>query len=243
LKEHIKKLLETGSSISVSYKTKIDEWYGSMKICRLYDNELGCYEYIIEPGWKKFVDIDQAVNEYCYYGYTSKNFGYIQNRLNDKGLIDEEENLEKPSKEIKKLFREEGKIVDEESKAFNITTPIKASTNKEVEADFRSIFSKIDIDLLSTELLKFKKKHILSDPYITVDTYYDMTDVLTGRTDSNYNRGMGPKSINREFIETHVKGYKGDDRWKMEFKKMGLTMFLRNKNGNLGDKIFIEIPV
>ena len=96
---------------------------------------------------------------------------------------------------------------------------------------------------MSTELLKFKKKHILSDPYITVDTYYDMKDELTGRIDSNYNRGIGPKSINREFIETHVKGYKGEGRWKMEFNKMGLTMFLRNKNGNLSDKIFIEISV
>lgn len=48
--------------------------------------------------------------------FTSKNKGYIQQRL-DKTI--NRYNLEKPSKELIKIFEKEGKIVDEEFKLLN----------------------------------------------------------------------------------------------------------------------------
>ena len=76
--------MEKGGTISVPHKSKINEWYGELKISKLGKNE-----YVIQPYWQKFSDIDDAVNWFMDKGLTSKNKGYIQNRLRDKGLLDD----------------------------------------------------------------------------------------------------------------------------------------------------------
>ena len=91
-KEAIKQVLRMGSAVSLPYKAEINQWYGEIKINKIDEF------YIIQPSWIKFYDIDEAVNYFCSEALTSKNVGYIQSRLDDKGYNFEiDYNLEKPS--------------------------------------------------------------------------------------------------------------------------------------------------
>lgn len=119
MKQAIKDILKVGGSISFSLKHSIDEWFGSIKIYHVtphWDPDAKPY-YYIEPYGKSFFDIDEAVDFFINEAFTSKNVGYVQNRLRDKGVDFEMDfDLENPSEELLKLFDEEGKLVDEEFK-------------------------------------------------------------------------------------------------------------------------------
>lgn len=104
MRESIKLLLNSGVSIRKSYKSKI---------LRVYDYYTKKDKYY---AWhKEFTDIDEAVEFFMVTCLTSKNKGYIQQRL-DKKLNIEDYDLENPSEDLIQIFEEEGKIVDEEFK-------------------------------------------------------------------------------------------------------------------------------
>ena len=110
LRESIANVVKTGGRISVAYKTKINEWYGDLT---LYHSDYR-KKYVVEH-YQEFENIDAAVDLFMQKAYTSANVGYIQNRLKKKGIdFEADYDLEKPSKALKKLFADEGKLVDSE---------------------------------------------------------------------------------------------------------------------------------
>lgn len=114
MRESIKLLLNNGVSIRKSYKSKINDWYGEFELYKVYDfydKKEKYYAY-----HKDFNNIDDAIEFFMISCFTSKNKGYIQQRLDKKFDFENDYNLEKPSAELIKIFDEEGKIVDEEFK-------------------------------------------------------------------------------------------------------------------------------
>ena len=119
MKQAIKDIIQAGGSIGFSLKHSIDEWFSTIRIYSVtphWNPDAKTY-YHIEPYPKQFYDIDEAVNFFLQEAFTSKNVGYIQNRLRDKGIDFESDfDLENPSAEPIQLFDDEGKLVDEEFK-------------------------------------------------------------------------------------------------------------------------------
>ncbi len=111
LRDAIIKIVETGGIVEIAHKSKINEWYGSVKVYKsTYSGK-----YFVEYSRGEFKTAEEAVNVFMDLAYTSKNVGYIQKRLDNKGIdFESDYDLEKPSKELRKLFKDEGKIVDKE---------------------------------------------------------------------------------------------------------------------------------
>lgn len=114
IKEATKLTIEMGYSVSMSYKSAINEWYGEYRLFSLDPMYGKPKRYIIEPGWREFTDIDEAVNYYLDKTYTATNIGLLQKRLTKKGLINDDTDLENPSKEIKDLFKQEAELLIKE---------------------------------------------------------------------------------------------------------------------------------
>ncbi len=113
LSEAIKKIVETGGIVEMAHKSQIDEWYGSVKVYKsTYSGK-----YFIEHGYGEYKTLDEVIDKFMDLAYTSKNIGYIQKRLDAKGVdFESEYDLENPSDELRKMFKDEGVIVDEEFK-------------------------------------------------------------------------------------------------------------------------------
>lgn len=118
MKSEIKKLVELGAIIKMPHKTKINEWFSEISISKVKHSFNGRIYYIISPFGEQIYDVDIAVNTFIDYSFTSKNIGYIQKRLSLKGVDLEQYDLETPNQELLKMFEEESKIVDEETKLF-----------------------------------------------------------------------------------------------------------------------------
>lgn len=180
MKDSIKNIIQANGKVSVSYKSEIDSWYGEIKIFSLFCEDINNYEYSVEGGVKRqsFNNIDDAVNYFCYNAYTSKNIGYIQSRLMDSGKLgkDEEEyDFEEPSNELKKIFKEEGTIVDKEAKLNGIEKPKKQLlTTEEAKKEIEQLIPEITIDTVSEKLSAFKYKYLNLDPYISVKAVYSI---------------------------------------------------------------------
>lgn len=171
MKEHIKKLLEADSTISVSHKTKINQWYSEIKISQHTDEEFGKV-YTVNNPYINFYNIDDAVDYFCYNAYTSKNIGYIQNRLNNKGLINEYD-VEHPTKKLKEIFKKEGVLIDEEAKLHGITKPKSFPSKEDAIKDIENIMKDININTIGNELKLFMSKYSTIDPYISLGFVYD----------------------------------------------------------------------
>lgn len=116
MRESIKLLLNNGVSIRKSFKSKISDWYSEFQLFKVYDEYENKEKYY--SGHEKFDDIDKAIEHFMENCFTSKNKGYIQQRL-DKTIDfedDDKYDLENPSRELIEIFEKEGKIVDEEFK-------------------------------------------------------------------------------------------------------------------------------
>lgn len=163
-KESLKEILESGISFQFPHKSKISSWYGELKAYKL-----GNFYYI---GNTKFSDINQAIDFFLTEAFTSKNVGYLQSRLSDRNPIDEYD-LEKPTKKIKQLFEEEGKIVDEEAKVWNLQ-PIKFVKAKDAVDEFKQLVEKLTPDNIKSSLADFDKKYAILDPYINLSYKYDV---------------------------------------------------------------------
>ena len=114
-KQSIKEMLEVGATIKVGFKEEINSWYDEYSIHKS-NLDFGS-KYYISPTMKGFENAEEAINEFCEHVFTSKNVGYIQKRLHEKGIdFENDYDLERPTKELREIFAEEGKLVDEEYK-------------------------------------------------------------------------------------------------------------------------------
>ena len=117
LKDAIKLILTWNGSVNVPFKNEISDWYYEYTIYK-YVNDALMVSYNISPDGTKFFDVDEAVDYFCKHAFTSKNAGIVQKRIMEKGF-NLEDRLEKPDQEIKNLFAEEAKLVDEEYERSN----------------------------------------------------------------------------------------------------------------------------
>ena len=180
MKESIIDIVEKGGTISIPHKTKIDEWYGELKISKLANNE-----YVIQPYWQKFSNVEDAVNWFLNEGFTSKNFGYIQKRLDSKGIEFSEYDIEEPTDEVRKAFEEEGKIVDEEAKEFNIV--IKEMPKVEDALEYvDNMIKNITIYNIVDSLSEFEKEYMPLDPYISMSYLFEQESGNDFRSGINY---------------------------------------------------------
>lgn len=119
LKSSIRSLLEIGCTVKFPYKESINSWYGDVSISKL-SSHIKTDVYIVQPLFTEIYDIDDAIDYFINIAFSSKNVGYIQKRLVDKGIDFEDYDLERPNEEVKSKFKAEAIIVDEEFKLFNI---------------------------------------------------------------------------------------------------------------------------
>lgn len=117
-KEAIKELLEMGVTIKFPFKSKIDSWYSDVSINKSdFVKHVDKPRYYISPFMEYSHDINEIVNKFCEEVFTSKNIGLVQMNLMKKYPDFEEDfDLERPTKELREMFIEEGKLVDEEYK-------------------------------------------------------------------------------------------------------------------------------
>ena len=113
IRESIKSLLNLGVTVKKPFKDNINDWYSEFSLSPVYSELRGGLVYL--SGFETFFDVDLAVEFFMSNCFTSKNKGYIQERLSRKVNLDRH-NLTKPSEELIQLFEDEGKIVDEEYK-------------------------------------------------------------------------------------------------------------------------------
>ena len=150
MREAIKQIIENGGTIKVPYKREISSWYGEVSIYKIEDF------YFIQN--TKFSDIDEAVSYFLNEAYTSKNKGFLQDRIVKKGLLDGDDvlSIENPTDELKKIFEEEGRIVDEEAKKFNIKIS-KFPKESDALDEFIKIVKNFNESTIRNELVQFEK--------------------------------------------------------------------------------------
>lgn len=124
-KESIKHLLELECGISADFRKTLDTDDGAnineIRIAHLHS--YGKNEYWVgaitgnrEEKFKVVKTIDEAVEVFYNKIFSYKNYCYVQNRLEKKGInFDGEYNTDYPNKEIKNLFKEEIKLIKKEN--------------------------------------------------------------------------------------------------------------------------------
>lgn len=190
MRDSIKKILEMGGTISFPYKIGINEWFGEIKIST-YKNR-----FIISPRSIEFFDIDECVNYFCSEALSSKNYGYVQERLSDKGMItdNDEYDLEKPTNRIKKLFKEESILVDHEFSLMNIIVK-PFPTKEEAENELEIIMVNYTyVDSLKNLLDGFNYKYSMIDIHMSFRAKYKYGD------GKDYSSGFKLSSLNDENI-------------------------------------------
>lgn len=228
-KESIKDVIEFGGNIKIPFKRSIDSWYSELEIAKL-----GNREYVIQPGWQKFSNVDDAINWFLDLGRTSKNKGYIQSRLMDKGIIDDDCDLENPNAKLKKLFKEEGKIVDEEAKLLNIVVK-PLPKEKDALSEIESIVKGLTIDNLKDNLLSFEEKYMSLNPYINLNFDYET------ESEYGYNIGTDYKTFSnekyKELSSYTSKSFKPAFK-KFVYKNISLTIKFENSEHKFYDLNF-----
>ena len=199
MKESIINILQKGGSISIPHKSEINEWYGELKISKLSSGE-----YVIQPRWQKFSNIEDAANWFLNEGFTSKNYGYIQNRLLEKGLISDGDDLEKPSQKLKKLFKQEGELVDLEAKEFNIQVKPLPKIEDAINR-IKEMFEILTPDNIISTLRKFEKEYMPLDPYINLSRVFEYE--RDGET-HQFRSSQDYKNFNLEDISDYECDYK-----------------------------------
>ena len=180
MKNEIKMLLNLGINMSVDYKSKIDEWYSKKEIYKYKDR------FIVSSPHITFYNIDEAVNYFILETFSSKNKGYIQNRLFNKNLLSDEIDFEDPSQKTLELFKKEGELVDAELEKLNIK--IKLPTYQEALEEFKKVEKIADLDKVKTHLEKLKKDFSTLDLHVNVILkYFYLKD--------------GEEKINKSFID------------------------------------------
>lgn len=168
IKESIKNVLSMNGTVSIPYKIELKSWYGEIKIYKIDD------EYIISGSCKhtNFSNIDTAVNYFCELSLSSKNYGYLHQRLLDKKLIDIDFDFEDISKSNKKKFKNEGILADIDLANMGVTKT-QFPDIKKSEEDFEQISKTQDIDELKIKIKTFNDNYMsILDSNITVSAVF-----------------------------------------------------------------------
>lgn len=219
--ESIKKMLNNGATISVPYKNEINEWYSDIKILKSSKSTYNAHR-------KTFYDIDDAVNYFYEQAYTSKNKGYIQNRLVDKGLLDpdDEYSIEYPDKKMKKLFLDEGKLIDEEFKKLNIKLkefPKLSDAKKEI----KDVENFTNFNSLKKFIINFQKKYSMLDIYIRLSCNYQYEN--NNSTENYTTNGFKIENLNEKNIKAHKDVSMFNDHYK-NIKFVNFNIIFSNNN-------------
>lgn len=190
-RESIKDILQNGGSVEVPFKSNIKDWFSSMKIY-----SLGSNLYIVDPYYQKFSNVDDAVDWFISKGLTSKNVGYVQSRLSNRGI-----DFESISpKETNSIIKEEGKIVDLEFQKIGIIlNPFPPQSDAIKEA--KEIANGISIDNLSKKLTDFENKYITLDPHLSLSFVYEYD--ANGKI-NKFESNVRHESFNRSVYQEHL---------------------------------------
>lgn len=116
MKTAIKDLLQKGLIVTAPYKKDMADWYSDVKIY----NGSGFCSVIGDCFYKKFDDIDKAIDYFIEQCMSSKNLGYVLSRLARKGLLSPdtiEEHWHRKAAEFDTSFKEHfDKLVADEKK-------------------------------------------------------------------------------------------------------------------------------
>ena len=213
-KESIKEILEFGFELKFPYKSKIDSWYGNISISKCYDY------YNIQPFNVTLYNIDEAIDYFLDKAITSKNKGYIQSRLDKKIDFEEDYDLERPNEELKRIFKDEGKLVDKEAKQFDIKIkPLLKVEDAIVE--FKNIIDNFNIESIREYLISYEIKYSILDPSIFVHFVFEpdgTTEVTHEFRSGTDTKDLTLKRLN--YYKTHENnGYK--------FKNVEISLKLR----------------
>src|SRR5574343_209185 len=211
IKESIKLILNSGGTITVPYKRKINDWYGEIKITRMFNDNFCCYEWVIQHPWKVFYDQDEAINYFCYHAFGPSNYGYLQNRLREQGLLEsyDDRDFEKPSKKMINLFKSEANKSTELLKNNGIVKPLDNLTKEKAILDFENIIANFNIINSGYDIIDYVKKYSLIEPNVSMYFHYK----IKRKGDVNFNDNpymirLKEKELSKEKIE-ELKNYKG----------------------------------
>jgi hypothetical protein len=198
MKESIKKLVSTNTSVSRNYKSRIDSYYGVIRLYKIYDM------YCVDYGRRiEFADIDEAIDYFFFHAFTSANVGYIQDRLYEKGLLDEDEDLEKPNEVVKKLFKAESVLVNKEAKSlYGIIKPKPFPTKEDAEKEIKKILSVINPETIAQRLREFKRKYSTIEPYISIKAVFDVANEFV--KPHQYSQQVNLEDFNRKELEHRI---------------------------------------
>ena len=177
-------------------------------------------------GGTELYDVDEAIDFFLDKAITSKNIGYVQGRLDKKFDFEEDYDLEHPDKELKKIFKAEGKLVDEEAKQFNIQIKPLPKTEDAI-SEFKDIVDcyAIDnnIDNIRESIFSFKKKYSILDPYIHVSFVYEPNG-----TTKKENEFRSSGDFKEHLTLNRLNYYKSQKLEGYKFKNLEISLKLRS---------------
>lgn len=227
-KEAIKQVVSAGLRVQFPFKRQISSWYGEIRLYQL-DN----FYYSCDT---KFSDLDEAVNHFCTEAFTSKNVGYIQSRLMDKKLVNDGSNLESPDRELKKLFDDEGKKVDEEAKSLGLT-PIVFRTTAEAVEEFKSLVGNLTVDNIVEKLSQYDNKYASLSPYINISYKYDVEGSEYG-----YRSTFDYENFSKEDLDK-AKTMEGLSQHKMRWKCLQISFRVNSDEFTKTDFLFFDLDL
>lgn len=119
--KELEQLIQRGGVVEFPHKNKINEYYGEIKLRKAYKEWESGGEFVVQDQYLRlhFHDtFEAAYKQFSDIAYSYKNYGYIQSRLNEKGLLTQESefDLSRPNAELKKMFKIESQLVRSENK-------------------------------------------------------------------------------------------------------------------------------
>lgn len=209
-KSSIIDIIENDGTVKLDFKRKISDWHSTLSIYK-YKNF-----YHIEGAIRnKFSNIDDAINYFLFETCTSRNAVLVLKRIK----ITDEDNLEKPNKELLKRFKEESKKLDNEIKYLNLKD-IEYPSSIDAISEFSHIMTTTDVDTIIKLVDSFEMKYSLLDPYISCSAKYSVDN-----QESDFSCGFDYKHLSNK-IET-IKKETGSKN-NIKYKCINFVIKLRN---------------
>lgn len=214
IKDSIKELLFSGSTIEVPYKEKLEDWYGKVCITQLED------KYIVQNPWTTFYDIDEAVDYFCSMAYTSRNIGYVLDRLKKKRLISKylgDGDFKNPNVKFLSLIEKEKIEVDKESILMNLSE-FKERSVERAKEDIKKIVKNYHPDDLVEQLSIYMKEYSTLGPFIGLSFVYK-------NGDHDFSSSFDWESFTTKGLEDARKEWDGFSHLQMSFHLNGNIEF------------------
>lgn len=114
--KELEQLIQRGGVLEFPHKNKINEYYGEIILRKALKEWESGGEFVVQDQYLRlhFHDtFEAAYKQFSDIAYSHKNHGYIQNRLNEKGLLTDESDfdLSRPNSELKNMFKAEAKLI------------------------------------------------------------------------------------------------------------------------------------